>query len=165
MNSEYQTPQSRPSYMYLFFLKKTIKYSRPELYANPTLFSPVLCYKHFISMNLDEYLAKLWFSTKKEWSPKIPLNPKVQYFPNILTEFNFATVTTLYIFQKIIDCKLHLLWWLHHELVSSANTLVLIVQLNLMTLLLRINFGHWNISYVGEILSHQMKGYKQISAK
>ena len=52
---------------------------------------------------------------------------------NILTNFNYMTLTSLYIFQKTVDCKLPLLRWCHHELVSSANTSVLIAQLNLMT--------------------------------
>ena len=39
-------------------LPKTMTYSRPELYANATLSSQVLCCKHYISMYLDEYLKK-----------------------------------------------------------------------------------------------------------
>ena len=40
------------------YLPKTMTYSRPELYANATLSSQVLCCKHYISMYLDEYLKK-----------------------------------------------------------------------------------------------------------
>ena len=45
----------------------------------------------------------------------------------ILTDFNYATLTST------MDCQLPLLRWCHHELVSSANSLVLIVQLKLVT--------------------------------
>ena len=62
--------------------------------------------------------------------------------------------------QKTVECNLPLFQLCHHELVSSENTLVLIVQRNLMTLLLCINLIHWSISKVEEILSHRMKGYK-----
>ena len=48
----------------------------------------------------------------------------------ILTDLNYATLTSLYIFQKTVDGKLPLLRLCHHELVSSANTSVLIIQLN-----------------------------------
>ena len=60
----------------------------------------------------------------------------------VLTEFNYATLTTLYIFQKTVECKLLSLRLCHYELTSSAKALVLTVQSNLMTLLLRINLGH-----------------------
>ena len=72
--------------------------------------------------------------------------------------------TSLYIFQKTVVCKIPLLRLCHYKLASSAKTLLLTVQPNLMTLLLRINLGHWNISLVEEILS-QMKRYKEINVK
>ena len=61
---------------------------------------------------------------------------------NILTDLNYATLTSLYIFQKTVECKLPLLQLCHHELASSAKTLALSVQPNLTMLLLRINLGH-----------------------
>ena len=51
----------------------------------------------------------------------------------ILTDFNYATLTSLYIFQKTVDCK---------QLTSLAKTLVLTAQPSLMTLLLRLDLGH-----------------------
>ena len=60
----------------------------------------------------------------------------------ILTDFKYATLTLLYIFQITVDYKFPLLRGCHHELVSSAETLLLIIQLNLMAFLLRINLGH-----------------------
>ena len=45
----------------------------------------------------------------------------------ILTDFNYATLTSPYIFQRTVECKLPLLRYCHHELASSANTLVLTV--------------------------------------
>ena len=39
------------------YLPKTLKYSRPQLYANATLASQVLCCKHYIF--IDEYLTNL----------------------------------------------------------------------------------------------------------
>ena len=63
----------------------------------------------------------------------------------ILTDFNYATLTSSYIFQKTVECKLPLLRLYHHELASSANTLVLIVQLNWTTLLAPYEFSHLNI--------------------
>ena len=60
----------------------------------------------------------------------------------VMTDFKYAKLASLYIFQKTVECKFLLLRLCHHELVSSANTLVLIVQLNLVTLLLRINLGY-----------------------
>ena len=59
-----------------------------------------------------------------------------------LTDFNYATLTSLYSFQKTVEYKLHLLRLCQHELASSAKALVLTVQPNLMMLLLRINLGH-----------------------
>ena len=47
----------------------------------------------------------------------------------------YATLTSFYIFQKTMECKLPLLRLCHHGLASSAKTLVLTVQPNLMTLL------------------------------
>ena len=61
---------------------------------------------------------------------------------NILTDLNYTTLTSIYIFQKTVECKLPLLRLCHHELTSSAKTKVLTAQPNLMTLLLRINLGH-----------------------
>ena len=57
----------------------------------------------------------------------------------ILTDLNYTTLTSLYNFQKTVECKLPLLRLCYHELASSAKTLV---RSNLMTLLLRINLGH-----------------------
>ena len=64
----------------------------------------------------------------------------ISYIVYILKDFKYATF--LNIFQQTVDCKLPLLRLCHHELVSSANTLVLIVQINLKALLLRIHLGH-----------------------
>ena len=52
--------------------------------------------------------------------------------PNILTVLKNATLalTFLYIFQNTVVCEIPLLRRCHHELASSVNTLVLIVQLN-----------------------------------
>ena len=61
---------------------------------------------------------------------------------DILTDFNYATLTSLDIFQKTVECKLTLLRLCHHKLTSSFKTLILTVQPNLMTLLLRIHSGH-----------------------
>ena len=72
--------------------KRTMKYSRPKFHADATLLSPVLCCKHYISMYLDEYLTKLWFSlekilvTKNTHTPKLlgpGINMYYMYFPNI----------------------------------------------------------------------------------
>ena len=41
------------------YLEETMKSSQPEFYANTSLSSTVLCYKHYIFMYLGEYLAKL----------------------------------------------------------------------------------------------------------
>ena len=64
----------------------------------------------------------------------------------ILTDFNYATLTYPYIFQKTVECKLSLLRKCHHVLASSANTLVLIVQLNWTTLFAPYEFSNLNIS-------------------
>ena len=55
----------------------------------------------------------------------------------MLMGFKNATPTSCYIFQKTVDFKLPLLRWCYHEVASSVNTYVLIVQLNSKTLLLR----------------------------
>ena len=41
-----------------------MKSSQPEVYANASLLSQVLCPKHFISMYLDEYPVKIRLSVK-----------------------------------------------------------------------------------------------------
>ena len=41
------------------YLEEVMESSRPELYANATLSSQALCPKHYISMYLGEYPAKL----------------------------------------------------------------------------------------------------------
>ena len=41
------------------YLEEVMKSSQPEFYANATLSSQVLCPKHYISMYLGEYPAKL----------------------------------------------------------------------------------------------------------
>ena len=64
------------------YLSKTIRYSGPEFCLNATLLSLVLCCKHYITMYLDEYLTKLWFSMKK-WSQKYPQRINMQYFSNM----------------------------------------------------------------------------------
>ena len=56
---------------------------------------------------------------------------------SILTGFKNATLTSSYILQKTVECTLSLLRCCYHEVASSVNTNVLIVQLNSTTLLLR----------------------------
>ena len=46
------------------------------------------------------------------------------------------TPNSLYNFQNSVECKLHLLRRRHSELISSNNTFVLIVQLNMRMLML-----------------------------
>ena len=58
-------------------------------------------------------------------------------YPCILMGFKNVTLTSCYILQKTVECKLSLLRWWHHEVASSVNIYVLIVQLNSTTLLLR----------------------------
>ena len=58
------------------YLSKTMKYSRPEFYANATLLYPVLSFKHHILMYLDEYLIKLAFLRGKIGHKNTP-PPKV----------------------------------------------------------------------------------------
>ena len=41
------------------YLEETMKSFQPEFYANASLLSQVLCPKHYISMYLGEYPAKL----------------------------------------------------------------------------------------------------------
>ena len=41
---------------------------------------------------------------------------------SILTNFNYARLTSHCIFQMTVECNLPLLRLCHHELVSSANT-------------------------------------------
>ena len=57
----------------------------------------------------------------------------------ILKDFKNAKRTSLYIFQKAVDCKLPLLRRCHLELASSVKIFVLIVQLNSTKLLRRMN--------------------------
>ena len=82
-----------------------------------------------------------------------------------MTDFNYATLTSLYIFKKTVECKLPFLRLCHQELTASAKTLDFTIQPNLMPSLLRTNLGHKNISKVEEILSHRMKGYKQMNVE
>ena len=77
------------------YLQETMKSSKPEFYASTSLSSQVICCKHYISMYLDEYLAKLSFC-EKNLVTKIPPTPKpygsginMQYFPN---NFNFSVI-------------------------------------------------------------------------
>ena len=63
----------------------------------------------------------------------------------ILTDFNYAIATSIYIFQKTYVCKISLLR-LCHPLASSANALVLNVQLNWTTLFAPYEFSPLNIS-------------------
>ena len=63
-----------------------------------------------------------------------------------LTDFKNATPTSLYIFQNTVVCKIPLLRGCQPKLTSSANTLVLIVQLNWKTLFAPYEFSHLNIS-------------------
>ena len=44
------------------FLYETMKSSKPKFYANEPFSSQVLCCKYYISMYLDEYLAKFCLS-------------------------------------------------------------------------------------------------------
>ena len=64
--------------------------------------------------------------------------------PNILTVLKNATLglTFLYIFQNTVVCELPLLRLCHHEMASSVNTLVLIIQVNSTTLLAPHEFSH-----------------------
>ena len=55
---------------------------------------------------------------------------------SILTGFKNATLTSCYISQKTVDCKLSLLPICHHKVASSVNTQVLIAQLKSTALLL-----------------------------
>ena len=64
----------------------------------------------------------------------------------ILTDFNYATLTSLNIFQKTAVCKISFLREYHPELASSANALDLNVQLNWTTLFVPYEFSHLNIS-------------------
>ena len=41
------------------YLEEAMKTSQPEFYANASLLSQVLCRKHYISMYLGKYPAKL----------------------------------------------------------------------------------------------------------
>ena len=41
------------------YLEEAMKSSQPEFYANASLLSQILCPKHYISMYLGEYPAKL----------------------------------------------------------------------------------------------------------
>ena len=68
------------------------------------------------------------------------------WYVAILTDFNYATLTSPYIFQKTVEYKLPLRRQYHHELASSANTLVLNAQLNWTTLFVSYEFSHLNIS-------------------
>ena len=52
------------SYVQLTYLEEAMKSSQPECYSNASLSSQVLCPKHYISMCLGEYLAKLSLSVK-----------------------------------------------------------------------------------------------------
>ena len=58
-------------------------------------------------------------------------------YQNILTGFKNATLTSCYILQKQLNAHVTLLRCCYHEVASSVNTKVLIVQLNSTTLLLR----------------------------
>ena len=53
------------SYGQYIFVQKTMKYSRPELYANATLLSQIECCKHYISIYLDEKTDKTLTFCKK----------------------------------------------------------------------------------------------------
>ena len=64
----------------------------------------------------------------------------------ILTDFKNATLTSLYIFQNTVVCKIPLLRLSHPKLAFSAYTLVLIVQLNWTTLFTPYAFSHFNIA-------------------
>ena len=46
------------------YLEEAMKSSQPEFYANVSLSPQVLCPKHYISMYLGEYPAKLLLSDK-----------------------------------------------------------------------------------------------------
>ena len=63
------------------------------------------------------------------------------YKQNILTGFKNATLTSCYILQKTVECKLSLLIWCHHEVASSVNTKVLLDDV-----IAALSFSHWNIS-------------------
>ena len=56
-----------------------MKYSRPRLFVNAAVLSPVVCCKLYKLMFLNECLTKLWFSMEKQNGHKIPhpLNPWV----------------------------------------------------------------------------------------
>ena len=100
------------------------------------------------------------------WYPNVDWSQSwniVRIYPSILTDFNYATLASLYIFQITVVCKIPLLRWCHPKLASSANNLVLIVQLNWTTLFAPYEFSHLNISLVEEILSYWLKGYTQIN--
>ena len=56
-----------------------------------------------------------------------------------MTDINNATLTSLLIFQKTVEYSLPMFRWCLHVLASSDNTLVLVVQSNSTTLLLRLN--------------------------
>ena len=45
-------------------LDKTMKSSQPEVYANASLSSQVLCRNHYINIYLGETSTKLWLSVK-----------------------------------------------------------------------------------------------------
>ena len=64
----------------------------------------------------------------------------------ILTDFKNATLTSLYIFQNTVVCKIALLRRCQPKLSSSTNALVLIVQLNWTTLFAPYEFIHLSMS-------------------
>ena len=70
----------------------------------------------------------------------------LSYSIYILTDFKNATLSSIYIFQNTVVCKIPLLRWCQPKLASSANTLILIVQLNWTTLFAPYEISHLNIS-------------------
>ena len=72
--------------------------------------------EYLIGISIQPYVYICWIL----WH----LNLLCSWNSYILTDFNYATLTSPCIFQKTVECKLSLLWLCHHELASSANTLV-----------------------------------------
>ena len=85
-----------------------MKYSRPKFHANAKLSSQVVCCKHYISMYLDEYLAKRWLSASNNLvanNNTTPLECKCNMFQIYL----FSYVDWMSGFNKSTNIKLSII--------------------------------------------------------
>ena len=102
---------SGPGLYALYFQTNMYPICIKNYYVDTVYWSTIFCYGGEKVL----FLCILRISSSALYLPKMYIHCEIWYMHYKLTDFNFSTVTSLYIFQKMIDCKLNLLWWRHQR--------------------------------------------------